>query len=227
MVLLGISKWFSGWFWFLTKLNSLPSKIWFPDHHVHKMIPTHFKYQQKKRRYPRKKETSQVPLQAQVSVYFPIDWVHLSFSDMSDSLKVSKHLKIRRKCSSSNYWFSGAALVLGMFRSRKFCFATPRFFVAKKNASVSIAHGKKATLSWFPVWTANVPWRCPSHQEMRSWWVASIRKNRKKHRKIKDRPKDRYNDTSKNGPTDRNDHFQQLYLGQLMNTEMDICNVYV
>ena len=27
--------------------------------------------------------------------------------------------------------------------------------------------------------------------------------------------------------TDTNDHFQQLYLGQLMNAEMDICNVYV
>ena len=136
MVLLGISKWFSGWFWLLTKLNSLPSKIWFPDHHVHKMIPTHFKYQQKKRRYPRKKETSQVPLQAQVSVYFPIDWVHFSFRDMSDSLKVSKHLKIRRKCSSSNSWFSGAALVLGMFRSWKICFRTPRVSSQKKRLHV-------------------------------------------------------------------------------------------
>ena len=61
--------------------------------------------------------------------------------------------------------------------------------------------------------------------EVDGWQVSA--RYRKKHRKTIDRPKDRYNDTSKNGPTDTNDHFQQLYLGQLMNTEMDICNVYV
>ena len=136
-------------------------------------------------------------------------WVHFSFRDMLDSLKVSKPLKMGRKFPSSNQWFSGATLVLGIFRWKN---VPKRLHVHRTRRRghpflVETSLDSRCTSALMP--------KPPGSDG----WQVSARFQR--------RMTERYNDTSKNRPTDTNDHFQQLYPGQLMNAEMGICNVYM